>query len=201
MKRGALLVFEGIDGSGKSTQLARLAARLRAAGHDVHETREPSDGPHGRRIRAAAAAGEALTAEEELALFVADRREHVAGEVAPTLARGAIVLCDRYVLSTAAYQGARGLDPERLLREGEAAFPWPDLALVFDLAPEAGLARVRARGRPLDPRFEEPEFLARVAANFRAFARPYVVHVPADGAPETVAARVDAVVRERLGLG
>ena len=135
MKRGRLVAFEGLDGSGKSTQLERQAARLRAAGHDVVATREPTPGPNGRRIRELAAAGERAPAPDELALFVADRREHVAEVIAPALARGALVLTDRYFLSTVAYQGARGLDPERLLRESEAEFPLPDLALLFDLDP------------------------------------------------------------------
>jgi len=201
VKRGLLVAFEGIDGSGKSTQLARTAARLRDAGHPVHATREPSDGPEGRRIRAAAASGEALSAEEERALFVADRRRHVDAEIAPALAAGRLVLCDRYTLSTVAYQGARGLDPAALLAEAESAFPWPDLALVFDLAPEPALERIRARGRPLEARFEEPGFLARVRAVFRSLDRPYLAQVDASGDASAVAGRVEALLRVRLGLG
>jgi len=138
---GRLVAFEGIDGAGKSTQLARLAAALRAQGRSVVETREPTDGPWGRRIRAMARAGERVAPAEELRWFVEDRREHVAQVIRPAIAAGAVVLTDRYFLSTVAYQGARGLDPERLLAEAEAEFPLPDLALVLDVDP-AGLGEV-----------------------------------------------------------
>jgi dTMP kinase len=198
VNRGALVAFEGIDGSGKTTQLARAACALRAAGREVVETREPTDGAFGRRIRAMARSGERVAPEEELRWFVEDRREHVASVIAPGLAAGAWILCDRYYLSTVAYQGARGLDPARLLAEAEAEFPRPDLALVFDLEPEAALARVATRGGAAEPAFEEADFLARAAALFRALDRPYVVHLDARGDPDAIHRAVLAALRERL---
>ena len=146
--RGKLLVLEGLDGSGKSTQLPRLAARLRAAGHTVIETREPHDCAAGRRIRALARSGEPALPEQELALFMEQRRAHVRERIAPALARGEVLLSDRYFLSTVAYQGARGLDPTALLAANEAEFPLPDLALLLELPPAAGShAWPRAAGR------------------------------------------------------
>lgn len=198
MNDGRLVAFEGIDGAGKSTQLARLAAALRAQGRSVVETREPTDGPWGRRIRAMARAGERVAPAEELRWFVEDRREHVAQVIRPAIAAGAVVLTDRYFLSTVAYQGARGLDPERLLAEAEAEFPLPDLALVLDVDPAAGLARVSTRGGVAEPAFEEEVFLARAAAIFRALDRPYVRHVDARRAPDEIAAEIAALVREAL---
>jgi dTMP kinase len=200
VNRGLLVAFEGVDGSGKSTQQRRLAGTLRAAGRDVVTTREPTDGVWGRRIRAMARSGQRVAPEEELAWFVADRREHVEREIAPALAAGRIVLTDRYFLSTVAYQGARGLDPERLLADSEAEFPLPDLALVLELAPGAGLARVGARGGVAEPAFEEAAFLVAVAAIFRSLARPYVAHLDAGGSPGTVQRAVAECVRDRLGL-
>lgn len=194
MNRGRLVAFEGIDGAGKSTQLRRLAATLRAAGRDVVETREPTGGPWGRRIRAMARSGERVAPEEELRWFVEDRREHVAEVIRPGVAAGAVVLTDRYFLSTVAYQGARGLDPVRLLAEAEAEFPCPDLALVLDVDPAAGLARVAGRGGVAEPAFEDGELLARVVAIFRGLDRPYVRHLDARRAPETVAEEVRATV-------
>ncbi len=201
VKRGWLIAFEGVDGCGKSTHLALLAAALRAAGLDPLETREPTAGAWGQRIRAMARSGEAVAPEEELRWFVEDRREHVARTVAPALAAGRVVLTDRYFLSTVCYQGARGLDPARLLEQAEAEFPLPDLALLFEIDPDEGLRRTRARGDPDEPVFEESSFLRRVAANFRALDRPYLIRIETAGEVEQVAHAVRAVVRERLGLG
>jgi dTMP kinase len=198
---GRLIVFEGVDGAGKSTQLARLAGALRAAGHEVVETREPTDGAWGRRIRAMARSGARPAPEEELRWFVEDRREHVAAVIAPALAAGRIVLGDRYFLSTVAYQGARGLDPRRLLAEAEAAFPLPDLALVLEVGAAAGLARVAGRGAAAEPAFEEAAYLERVAALFAAIERDYVVRVDGSGTPDAVAGAILALVRGRLGIG
>lgn len=200
MKRGSLIAFEGVDGCGKSTQLAQLAATLRAAGLDVLETREPTDGDWGQRIRAMARSGERVAPEEELRWFVEDRREHVVQTVAPALAAGRVVLTDRYFLSTVCYQGARSLDPARLLAQAEAEFPLPDLALIFEIDPDEGLRRARARGDAAEPVFEESSFLQRVAANFSALDRPYLARIEATGDVEQVAHAIRAAVRERLDL-
>jgi len=200
VNRGRLIVFEGLDGSGKSTQLERLAAALRSRGVALLATKEPTDGPWGRRIRAMARSGERVSREEELRWFVEDRREHAARELAPALAAGQIVLCDRYYLSTVAYQGARGFDPQALLADAEAEFPLPDLALVFEIDPARGLARVAMRGGVAEPAFEEIEYLAEVAAVFHALDRPYLVRVDASGDVDTVERSVRAIVAERLGI-
>lgn len=199
MNRGRLVAFEGIDGAGKSTQLRRLAAALRGAGRTVVETREPTDGPWGRRIREMARSGARVAPAEELRWFIEDRRAHVAEVILPGVAAGAIVLTDRYFLSTVAYQGARGLDPARLLAEAEAEFPLPDLALVLDVDPAAGLARVAGRGGIAEPAFEDGAFLAQVVAIFRGLDRPYVRHVDGRRPPDAVAADVHAAVGALLG--
>jgi len=200
VNRGRLIVFEGVDGSGKSTQLRLLAERLRESHIAPIVTKEPTDGRWGRKIRAMARAGERIAPEEELRWFVEDRREHVAAVLRPGLAAGQIVLSDRYYLSTVAYQGARGLDPQALLAQAEAEFPLPDLALLFELDPDTGLARVQARGDAAEPSFEEAGFLARVAAVFRALDRPYLARIDASGPIETVARAVRETVRERLAI-
>src|SRR5262245_31030289 len=129
--RGLLIAFEGIDGAGKTTQARRLVSDLTERGVPAIYTKEPTDGPHGRAIRATATTGR-LPPAEELALFVADRREHVAGELEPALTAGTCVVIDRYYLSTAAYQGARGLDPARILTDNEAFAPAPDVCFLLD---------------------------------------------------------------------
>jgi dTMP kinase len=200
VNRGRLVVFEGVDGSGKSTQLRLLAEQLRES-HVAHiVTKEPTDGRWGRKIRAMARSGEVIAPEEELRWFLEDRREHVATVLRPGIDAGQVVLSDRYYLSTVAYQGARGFDPQQLLAQAEAEFPLPDLALIFELDPDAGLARVQARGDAAEPAFEESAFLARVAAVFRALDRPYLARIDASGPIETVARDVRATLRERLAI-
>jgi len=195
---GLLLAFDGLDGCGKTTQLARFALRLRAAGHDVLETHEPTEGVWGRRIRAMARSGERVPADEELRWFVEDRAEHVEREIAPALAAGRTVLTDRYTLSTVAYQGARGLDWRELLADAEARFPLPDLVLLFEIEPAAGMARIRARGEPLEPSFEETGFLTRVAQVFAALPCSYIERIAGAGSVDRVEARVRAALERRL---
>jgi dTMP kinase len=198
VKRGSFVVFEGVDGSGKSTQLRMLAAWLRKRGHDVVETAEPWErGECGRRVRAMLRSGETLAPEEELRLFFEQRREHVRELVAPALARGEVVLCDRYFLSTVAYQGARGLDPAAILAASEAEFPLPDVALVLELAPAEGLRRAGERGAPPEPAFEDETRQARVATILAGLDRPYLERVDARGSPEAVHARVLGVLSRR----
>jgi dTMP kinase len=197
---GVLIAFEGLDGCGKSTQAARLARVLGDAGHRVLLTREPTGGTWGRRIREMAAGDEVVPAEEELRWFVEDRREHVEGEIRPALAAGGVVVTDRYFLSSVAYQGARGLDPERILRDMEREFPAPDLALVLVVEAELGLERVRSRGGRLEAAFEREAFLERVADIFAEIDRPYVERLPAAAGADAVHAAVLEAVRRRLRL-
>jgi dTMP kinase len=193
VKRGRLIVFEGIDGCGKSTQLARLATSLRADGHDLVTTGEPSDGPVGQRIREMARSGQALDPEEELRWFVEDRRAHVAEVVEPALAAGRPVLCDRYFLSTVAYLGARGLDWRQILADSEAEFPIPDRVVLLEIEAERAVERIRTRGAPIEGVFERRDFLERVAEVFRRIERDYLVRVDAR-------AGLDPVERSILAL-
>ena len=200
MKRGKLIAFEGLDGCGKSTQLALLADALRAQGADLLTTREPTDGPHGRRIREMARSGERVAPETELEWFFADRDEHVREKLEPALAAGRIVLTDRYYLSTVAYQGARGLPWREILAESEARFPVPDLVVLVDVDAEQGIARVNARGGTAEPVFEELEFQRAVGRVFAELDCAYIQRIPGDDTPAAVHDRILAVVRERLGL-
>lgn len=198
--RGLFIVFEGLDGSGKTTQLEGLAQRIEATGRSVTRTREPHDCAAGRRIRAMAQSGEAVSAEQELAWFWEQREDHVREVIEPALAEGHVVLCDRYYLSTVAYQGARGLDTERLLAESEAAFPVPDLVLWLDLPVTEGLARVDRRGGTAEPVFEDQERLEAARAVYAGLTVSYLARLDAAGDPDEVANRIADALRERLGL-
>lgn len=146
---GLLIAIEGIDGTGKSTQARLLADAVRQLDafrdREIVLTKEPTDGPIGQRIRATAITGR-LPVEEELALFMEDRRQHVNEVIVPALQRGAVVIVDRYYFSSAAYQGARGLDWREVLRMNEVFAPRPDVLFVLDAPVEVGLERIGKRG-------------------------------------------------------
>lgn len=194
MNSGKLIVFEGIDGCGKSTQVGLAAALLRTRGIDVVETREPTDGKWGRKIRSMAKSGVRVRPETELEWFFADRREHMRDVVEPAIAAGKLVLSDRSYLSTVAYQGARGLDPAAILAASEAEFRRPDLVLLFTLSADQGMARIRERGDALETVFEELAFQRSVAEAFDALEFPEIVRIDADRDPEVIAIDVfDAI--------
>src|SRR5687767_11083693 len=113
MQRGLFIVIEGIDGTGKSTQAKRLGEWFLAQGREVVLSREPTDGPWGKKLRDSAATGR-LSPQDELQYFLNDRREHVEEKIQPALAGGKVVILDRYYFSTMAYQGARGFDPAEI---------------------------------------------------------------------------------------
>lgn len=147
--RGLFVTLEGVDGAGKSTQARRLAAHLRAAGWEVVETREPGGSEGAEAIRALLVTGEPgrWSAETELLLFTAARRDHLERVIAPALAAGRAVICDRYVDSTRAYQGARAdalgdaVETLHTLMIGRD----PDLTLLFDIDPAAAAGRLAGR--------------------------------------------------------
>ncbi|PXA05315.1 dTMP kinase [Coraliomargarita sinensis] len=154
---GRFITFEGGEGCGKSTQIERLANRLRAEGHTVHQTREPGGTRLGEAIRNLLQhdeAGHGMCPETELLLFTAARAQIVRELITPALERGEIVLCDRFADSTTVYQGvARSIDPIEVAAVNQFACGalMPDLTVLIDLDPEIGLQRARDnRGAPLD---------------------------------------------------
>ena len=181
---GFLLVLEGIDGAGKSTLQRRLAAWCRERGRVVTTSREPTDGPHGTALRQSATTGR-LAPEAELELFLKDRAEHAATLIRPALARGEVVILDRYYFSTAAYQGARGLDPQAIIAANEAFAPIPDLVLLLDLDPTAGHARIGQRGTALDD-FEGAHYLAEVRRIFLSLPHPFIHRLDATRSSDEV---------------
>jgi dTMP kinase len=199
-RRGLFIVFEGIDGSGKTTQARRLLRRLRRRGRRAVFFREPSRGRWGREIRRLALRADSLTPREELDLFVRDRRENVSKNLGPALAAGRDVVLDRYYFSTIAYQGAKGLDPDRIRRQNESFAIVPDLVIILDVDAAAGLARITGR-KTRDELFEREDYLVRVARLFRGFAGPRLVHVDGRGDPRAIGRAIWAEVQPLLGSG
>jgi dTMP kinase len=194
MPQGKLIALEGIDGSGTTTQAADLADHLREAGHAVHVTAEPSDGPVGVLIRRVLR-GELDTSERVLAmLFAADRLDHLEREVEPHLAAGAVVVTDRYLLSSLAYQAVD--NPVDWIVELNAEARRPDLSILLRV--DAGTAASRREERGGDPeRFDAIERQRRIAELYdRGFARDDVGPVAViDGGQS-----FDAVASELQGL-
>jgi dTMP kinase len=170
--RGTFITIEGGEGTGKSTQAARLAERLRAAGREVVATREPGGSAGAAPIRALLVEGEPgrWDAISEALLVFAARRDHLRRAVWPALDRGVVVICDRFTDSTMAYQGyGRGLGPDLIERLRHIAIGefHPDFTLIFDVPAEEGLRRAAARGGA-ETRFEsfDAEFHQRVRDGF-----------------------------------
>ncbi|MES2995936.1 MAG: dTMP kinase [Verrucomicrobiota bacterium] len=198
MHRGKLIVIEGIDGTGKSTQAQRLADWLRGRGHDVVQSREPTDGTWGRKLRESAATGR-LSREEELEWFLNDRREHVETLILPALQAGKTVVLDRYYFSTMAYQGARGLDPREIRVSNESFAPRPDLLLILDLAVPAALMRIGVRGDTANE-FEQCENLERCRAIFLTLeGEPFTRIIDSNGSTAEVTAEILRTVAGFLG--
>lgn len=198
--------LEGIDGSGKSTQSAMLARALRARGHDVVQTREPGGTEGADAIRALVLQGDPdrWSAETELLLYNAARRDHVERLIRPSLAAGKLVICDRFANSTRVYQGlsSRELRQAQDLIHAHLIGIEPDLTVLIDMDPETALSRGLAR-KTSEDRFERKglEFQNRMRAGFLALAREFpsrFVLCNGDRSADELAADILGRVSERL---
>jgi dTMP kinase len=203
---GHFITLEGGEGAGKSTQARRLAAALAAGGRAVLRTREPGGTPGAERIRDLLLGHGPWDPVAEAMLHFAARREHLTRTIRPFLAAGGWVVCDRFADSTLAYQGAQGLPRSVWASLAEIALDGfaPDVTLVLDMTPEAGMARAAARSGA--DRYERMglAFHARVREGFLAIAaaepRRCVV-LDASAGPDDVFAAAAAALRDRLGVG
>lgn len=174
-KAGLFLTFEGIDGSGKSTQARMLAEHLRAQGHEVVLTREPGGSAGAEEIRSLVLEGDPdrWSAETEILLFTAARRDHLERTIEPALAAGKVVICDRFADSTRMYQGLSRGDLRNLVDQLHSLMIGrePDMTLLIDMDPETGLARAKGR-QGTEERFEDfgPELQKKMRAGFLALA-------------------------------
>lgn len=197
MQKGVLIVFEGIDGSGKSTQAEILLERLQEEDFDVVYFREPSKGKWGRKIKKKALHPDSLTPEEELDLFLKDRRENVENNLKPALKKKRVVILDRYYYSTIAYQGAKGIDEKLIRRMNEEFVIKPDLVFILDIDPQKGLERIEDRKKK-DMLFEREEYLVKVREIFKSFKGENFIHFDALRPKEKISKEIEEIVLRKI---
>lgn len=205
-RAGLFISFEGIDGSGKSTQARLLADTLRAQGREVVLTREPGGSPGAEQIRALVLEGEPdrWSPHTEILLFTAARRDHLERTIAPALAAGKVVICDRFTDSTRMYQGLSRGDLRALVDQLHDVMIGrePDLTLLIDMDPETGLARALARNGT-EERFETfgADLQRRMRAGFLALADEFpdrIRTIDGNRTADAVAADIRATVQSAL---
>ena len=183
---GRHIVFEGIDGVGKTTQCKMLQKALEEQGFQVVLTKEPTDGPWGAELRRLAVAGQRLSPEEELEYFIKDRKEHLESLILPSLKEGKIVIQDRYYFSTMAYQGSRGLNPQKIFEDHQAFAPLPDKTFILELQPEESLRRITQSRQDTPNAFEKLDSLQKCAQVFEELDLPGLARVSAMLSPEDI---------------
>jgi dTMP kinase len=169
--RPLFIVFEGIDGSGKSTQCDLLFEHARGVGLSAVRLAEPTDGPWGRKVREMLAKKEMAPAGEQMQLFLMDRKDDTERNIVPALDAGKTIIMDRYYFSNAAYQGAAGIAPEKIIAENLAMhFPEPDRVYFIDIPADVAIRRVSGRSGKREEVFEKEAFLDRVRDIFLSLA-------------------------------
>ena len=197
LTKGILIVFEGIDGGGKTTQALCLQEVLEDLGIPAVYFREPSNSRWGKLIREKSVEEDSLSPQEELELFVKDREENVRKNLQPALTAKKVVLLDRYYFSTIAYQGAKGIDPCKIRRMNECFAVVPDLVFILDVKPDLGLERIQDRGQR-DLLFEREDYLRKVRALFLSFKDEFVFHIDAMRTPDEVAADISQITQDYI---
>ena len=197
---GIFIVFEGIDGAGKSTQAILLKKRLEKQGCRVICVKEPTDGKWGQKIKEIARNGrQGVTLEQELDYFVLDREEDVEHNIRPALDKGHIVLADRYFYSTIVYQSSLGLDPEEIRRRN-STFPVPDLVIILDIPLESSPVRINSgRQEEANVGYEQVEYLAKVKQAYDELNDPNIVRLNGSANIEAVADNIWEIVLPLLG--
>lgn len=176
--KGKLIVIEGIDGSGKSTCAKNLAEKLNSINIKTIYTFEPTHSHYGAKLRDSMLS-EDLDAEEELLLFVKDRKEHIEYMIKPALEEGYFIILDRYFYSSIAYQGAKGIDINRIINMHKDFIIKPDIVFIFHLPIDIALNRIISK-RGIADRFENETYLKKVDKIFHSFNEPFIYHIDTD---------------------
>lgn len=197
LKRGILIVFEGIDGSGKTTQAKILLDKLRKKGIDAVYFQEPTQGKWGRIIKEKALFPDSLTPQEEVNLFQKDRKQNVEKNLKPALKEKKVVILDRYYFSTIAYQGAKGIDPGWIRLSNEKFVVKADMVFILDIEAKNGLQRIEDRRRK-DRLFEREEYLVKVREMFRSLKGKDFIHIDGTKPKEEISQEIEKIVFDYL---
>ena len=191
---GKLIVLEGIDGSGKSTNGIMLTDILNNAGIKSIYTFEPTNAYFGTKLRESMFSKD-LKPEEELSLFIADRKEHIKHMIKPAIDDGYIIVLDRYVYSSVAYQGAKGIDKDHIINLHRDFAIEPDLVFIFHLPIENALSRIMEKRGFVD-RFENENYLQKVDEIFYSFNAPYIHHIDANRDQESINKELINIIKD-----
>lgn len=197
LKKGVLIVFEGIDGAGKTTQAKLLLHTLQKRGLDSVYFREPSESKWGKEIKKKAAFQGSLSPQQELDLFQKDRKENVEKNIKPALKNKKVVLMDRYYFSTIAYQGAKGIDPQYIQEFNQKIAVKPDLVFILDIKASRGLQRLTDRKRK-DLLFEKEDYLVEVRKMFKRFKGENFIHLQAGKKKKEIQEEIEKIVLDYL---
>jgi dTMP kinase len=180
LKKGLLIAVEGIDGAGKTTLVKNLQSYYENKGFSCSRFKEPTDGMYGQKIRELAQNGRhSVTPEEEMRLFLEDRKENRIQNLEPALKKKEIVFLDRYYFSSIAYQGARGLDLNYITEENKKIAVQPDLVFILDCAVVVGLSRIQNFRNEIPNHFEQEELLEKARQIFNRMESMYIQKINA----------------------
>lgn len=181
---GKLIVIEGIDGSGKSSSGIMLTDNLNKIGIKSIYTFEPTYSYYGSKLRESMLSKD-LKPEEELSLFIADRKEHIKHMIKPSIDEGYVIVLDRYIYSSIAYQGAKGIDKEYIYNQHKNFILEPDLVFIFHLPIDTALNRIIEK-RGFTDRFEDKQYLQKADEIFYSFNAPNIYHINTDKDKESI---------------
>ena len=191
---GKLIVLEGIDGSGKSSSGIALTDTLNNMGIKSIYTFEPTHAYYGSKLRESMLSKD-LNPEEELSLFIADRKEHIKHMIKPAIDDGYVIVLDRYMYSSIAYQGAKGIDKDYIYNLHKDFIVEPDLVFIFHLSIETALKRIMEKRGFVD-RFENERYLEDVDKIFYSFNAPYIHHIDASKDEKSISDELLNIIKE-----
>lgn len=197
LSRGVFIAIEGIDGAGKTTQVHRIKEHFLRKGISVSTFKEPTDGYYGQLIREIARQGRHLyTPDEEMNLFLMDRKEDCEKNIIPALNRKELVILDRYFYSNIAYQGALGIDKDTILNENQKIAVIPDLVIILDCAVRVGLSRIKYSRNETPNHFEKEDYLQKVRKIFQSLSGPNIQILNSTADEDTVFNNVRNIVND-----
>ncbi|MCP2519798.1 dTMP kinase [Candidatus Aminicenantes bacterium AC-335-K20] len=193
LEKGILIVFEGIDGCGKSTQAKLLFEKLRSLKFDCILLKEPSSGKWGKKIKKLSLFENSISPEEELELFVKDREENTRENIKPALQEKRIVILDRYYFSTIAYQGAKGINLKYIENLNKSIAIEPDIVFILDVEPSVGLSRIENRKKK-EKLFEREDYLNKVRRIYNSLKGKNIIKMDGSQKIDKIREKIEEIV-------